>query len=204
MQLSRIYSHLAALTAAYVATGAVTNFVPHQSRTPFVLCLLTGLSMLVAAYSTLPPRKMIAVLVAATVLSMILISGWRRAFDPTAVLGTVPPLFEPLAFVVLGAINIAAGSLIALVFSAGRRGFRVRWLVFGVTGTGLLALCVMASRWIEGALSPQTFLRRVVMLEQSSDRDDWGRRQELGTALAILARGPRIAASTQRSGTETL
>src|SRR5207248_2163520 len=55
-------------------------------------------------------------------------------------------------------------------------------------GTVLSVSCVLASRWSEGAFSPLALLHRVVLLEQSSDRNDWGQRQELSTALAILGR----------------
>ncbi len=105
-----------------------------------------------------------------------------------AAVGPVPPSLEPVAFAVLGVMNIVAATIVAVVFSAGRRVFRFRWIVFGATGTVLLAFCVMASRWAEEANSRQVLLRRVVMLEQSSDRNDWGKRQELSTALAILGR----------------
>ena len=188
MQPRRICFLVAALSAAYVAAAAVTNLIPDESRALFSLCLITMLSMITAAFSKMQPRQMITAMVAATVLSMFVIYCWRRLFDPMAAVGPVPPSLEPLALVVLGVINIVAATITALVFSARRRVFRFRWIVFGATGTVLLALCVMAFRWAEEANSRQVILRRVVMLEQSSDRNDWGERQELSTALAILGR----------------
>ncbi len=188
MQSRRICFLVAALSAAYVAAGAVTNLIPAQSRALCSLCLITMLSMTISALSKMQPRKMITAMVAATVLSMFVIYGWRRLFDPMAVVGPVPPSLEPLAFVVLGVINVAAATVLALVFSATRRVLRFRWIVFGATGTVLFAFCVMASRWAEEANSRQVLLRRVVKLEQSSDRNDWGQRQALSTALAILGR----------------
>ena len=127
-------------------------------------------------------------MVAATVLSMFAIYIWRRLFDPMAAVGRVPSSLEPVALVVLGAINIAAATIVAVAFSAGRRMFRFRWIVFGATGTVLFAFCVMVSKRAEEANSPQTLLRRVVMLEQSSDQNDWDERQELSTALTMLGR----------------
>ncbi|MGO9919622.1 MAG: hypothetical protein ACLQIB_33625 [Isosphaeraceae bacterium] len=188
MQPRRICFLVAAQSAAYVAAAAVTNLIPDESRALFSLCLITMLSMITAAFSKMQPRQMITAMVAATVLSMFVIYCWRRLFDPMAAVGPVPPSLEPLALVVLGVINIVAATITALVFAARRRVFRFRWIVFGATGTVLLALCVMAFRWAEEANSRQVILRRVVMLEQSSDRNDWGKRQELSTALAILGR----------------
>jgi hypothetical protein len=188
MQPRRIGVLVAALGAAYVAAGAVMNLIPAESRAPALLCLITMLSMLASALSGMPPRRMITATVAATVLSTFVIYCWRRLFDPMAAVGPVPPSLEPLALAVLGVINIVAASLIALVFAASRRVSRFRWIVFAATGTVLFALCVMASLWAGATNSRQAFLRRVVMLEQSSDHNDWGERQELSTALAILGR----------------
>ncbi|MGP0065150.1 MAG: hypothetical protein ACLQGP_16320 [Isosphaeraceae bacterium] len=188
MQPRRICFLVAALSAAYVAAGAVTILIPDESRALFSLCLITMLSMIASAFSKMQPRKMITAMVAATVLSMFVFYCWRRLFNPMAAIGPVPPSLELLALVVLGVINIVAATMIALVFSASRRVFRFQWIVFGATGTVLLALCVMASRWTEGANSPQAFLQQVVMLEQSSDRNGWSERQELSAALAILGR----------------
>ncbi len=188
MQSGRICFLVATLSAAYVAAGAVTNLIPDESRALFSLCLITILSMIASTFAKMQPREMITAMVAATVLSMFVIYCWRRLFDPMAAVGPVPRSLEPLALVVLGVINIGAATIVALVFSANRRVFRFRWIVFGATGTVLFALCVTASRWGEEAISLQVFLRRIVMLEQSSDRVDWGNRQELSTALAILGR----------------
>jgi len=188
MQSRRICLLVAALSAAYVAAGAVTNLIPDESRALFSLCLITMLSMITSAFCRMQPRKMIPAMIAATVLSMFVIYFWRRLVDPMAAVGPVPPSLEPLALVVLGVINIVAATAVALVFSAGRRVFRFRWIVFGATGTVLFALCVVAFRWAEEVNSRQVLLRRVVMLEQSSDRNNWGERQELSTALAILGR----------------
>src|SRR5262249_4188366 len=52
----------------------------------------------------------------------------------------------------------------------------------------VFAFCLIAFRWARQAYSPRALLRRVVLLEQSSDRNDWGAHQELSTALAILGR----------------
>ncbi len=188
MQLRQIWFLVAALSAAYVAAGAVTNLMPALSRALVSLCLITMLSMIALAFSKMQPRNMITAMAAATVLSMFVIYCWRRLFDPMAAVGPVPPSLEPVALVVLGVINIVAATIIALVFAASCRVYRFRWIVFGATGTVLFAFCVMVSMWAEEANSRQVFLRRVVMLEQSSDRNDWGERQELSTALAILGR----------------
>jgi hypothetical protein len=179
---------VAALGAGYVAAGAVSNLVPAAPRALVSLCLITMLSMIVSAFSKTRPRKMIPTLVAATALSMCVIYGWRRLFDPVAAVGLILPSLEPVALAALGAVNIAAGTIVAVVFSAGRPVFRLRWILFGATGAVLVAFCVLASRWAEEANSRQGLLRRVVMLEQASDRNDWGERQELSTALAILGR----------------
>ena len=188
MQSRRICFLVAALSAAYVAAGAVTNLLPYQSRALFSLCLITMLSMIASAFSKMLPRKMITAVGAATVLSMFVIYGWRRLFDANAVVGPVPAFLEPLALVVLGVINIAAATTIVLVFSARRRVFRLRWIVFGATGSVLVAFCVMAAGRAWRGNSRQAFLHQVVMLEQSSDRNDWGDRQELSTLLAMLGR----------------
>ena len=188
MQLRRIGLPVAALVAAYVAAGAVTNLIPAGSRPLFALCLITLLSMITAAFSKMPPRRMIPTITAATALSMFVIHTWRRQIDPMAAVGPVPPHLEPLAFVGLGVINIVTAAMIALVFSPSRPLFRFRWVVLGVTGSLLFAVCGMAFRWAEQANSRQAFLRRVVVLEQSAHRDRWGERQELSTLLAILGR----------------
>jgi hypothetical protein len=188
MQLRQTCFLVAALGAAYVAAGAVSNLIPPESRALVLLCLITTLSMITSAFSRTRPRKLITAMVAATVLSLFVISCWRRLFDPMAAVGPVPPELGPVALVVLGVINIAAATLVAVVFSAGRRVFRFRWLVFGGTAMGLFAFCVIASRWAEEAYSPQALLRRVVVLEQSSDRTGWGERQELSTVLTFLGR----------------
>ncbi len=146
------------------------------------------LSMTVSALSRTRPRKTISTLVAATVLSMGVLHGWRRWFDPTAAVGPVPPPLEPVALAALGAVNIVAGTVIAVAFSPGRRAFRWRWVVFGATGAVLLAVCALGFSWAGAANPCQMLLRRVVTLEQSSERNDWGERQELSTALAMLGR----------------
>jgi hypothetical protein len=179
---------IATLGAGYVAAGAVSNLAPVEQRAPVCLCLMTMLSMAVSAFSRARPRRLVPIIVSATVSATCVIYGWRRAFDPVAAVGPVPRQLEPLALVVLGAINVAAAATIALVFSAGRRVSRWRWVVFGATGASLFAVCVSASRWVEETNSAQGLLRRVVMLEQSPDRNGWGERQELSTALAILGR----------------
>ncbi|MDR3639474.1 MAG: hypothetical protein P4L84_37080 [Isosphaeraceae bacterium] len=188
MQLRQISFLVATFSTAYVAAGATSNLLPAESRALVSLCLITMLSMVAAAFFKTQPRKMIPAVVAATVLAMFAISCWRRWFDPMAAVGPVPPSLEALALVVLGVINIAAFTIVAAVFSAERRVFRFRWVVFVVTGTMLVAFCVLVARRVEGVNSRQALLRRVVMLEQSSDRIGWGERQELSTALAVLGR----------------
>jgi hypothetical protein len=146
------------------------------------------LSMIIVVLSTVPPRAMISAVAAATVLSTFIIYWWRRLFDPTAALGPVPPFLELIAFVALSAINIVAAAAIALAFSKSSPVFRFRWIVFGATVTVLLSLCTFAFRSADEANSPQALLGRVVILEQSADRNGWGERQELSTALAFLGR----------------
>jgi hypothetical protein len=146
------------------------------------------LSMVVSAFSKTRPRKRIPTLVSATVLSMCVIFGWRRLFDPAAVVGLVPPSLEWIALSALGAVNIVAGTIVAVVFAAGRGVFRLRWVAFGATAAALWAFCALASRWADESNSRQALLRKVVTLERSPDRQDWGQRQELSTALAILGR----------------
>ena len=188
MQLRQIGFPVAAFSTAYVAAGAVSNLLPAESRALVSLCLITMLSMIASAFFKTQPREMIPAVVAATVLAMFVISCWRRWFDPTAAVGPVPPSLEAVALVVLSVINIAAAAIVAAVFSAGRRVFRFRWVVFGVMGTVLVAFCVLVARRIEGVNSRQALLRRVVVLEQSSNRIGWGDRQELSTTLAVLGR----------------
>src|SRR5262245_37720987 len=121
MQLRQFCFLVAALSAAYVAAGSVSNLLPAGSRALVSLCLITMLSMIASAFSKTQPRKMITAIVAATVLSMFVIYYWRRLFDPMAAVGPVPPSLEPFALVVLGVMNIVAATMIALVFSASRR-----------------------------------------------------------------------------------
>jgi hypothetical protein len=176
------------LIAAYVAAFAVTNLLPNESRAVFSLCLITTLSMIASVFSKSQPGKMIAAVVAATVLSMFAIYWWRRRFDPMAAVGTVPQSLEAIALAALGLINIVAATIIALLFSSSRGVFRLRWIVFGATATALLAFCLMATKWAEVAISPQAFLLEAVVLEQYSDRKGSSERQRLSTALAILGR----------------
>ncbi|SIN76325.1 hypothetical protein SAMN05444166_0705 [Singulisphaera sp. GP187] len=188
MQLRQIGFLVVAFTTAYIAAGAVSNLLPAESRALVLLCLITMFSMIGSAFSRSQPRKMITAVVAATVLAMFAINCWRRWFDPMAAVGPVPRSLEAVALVVLSVINIAAAALVAAVFSAGCRVFRFRWVVFGVTGTVLVAFCMWVARRVEGVNSRQALLRRVVMLEQSSGRIGWGERQELSTTLAVLGR----------------
>ena len=67
MQPRRICFLVAALGAAYVAAGAVTNLIAEESRADFALCLITMLSMIASAFSKMQPRKLITGMVAATV-----------------------------------------------------------------------------------------------------------------------------------------
>jgi hypothetical protein len=179
---------IGSLSAAYVAAGAVSNLLPVETRAAVSMCSTTMLSMIVSAYSKTRPGRMMTATIAATVLAMFVIYCWRRLFDPMAAVGPVPPSLVPVALAVLCVINIVAATIVAVVFSAGRQVFRIRWIVFGGMGTVLFASCVMVSSWAEGPVSPQALLRRVVMLEQTSDRNGWNERQELSTALAILGR----------------
>lgn len=188
MQPRQIGFLVTALSTAYVAAGAVANLLPYGSRPLFALCLITMLSMINAACSKMPPRRIMMTIVAATILSMFVIYGWRRLFNPMAVIGPVPPSLDPVALVVLGVINIVAAAVVAQVFSVSRSVTRFRWIVFGVTGSVLLTFCGMVSRWTEQVNSNQALLHLVTMLEQSSDRNGWGERQDLSTALAILGR----------------
>ena len=155
MQPRRICFLVAALSAAYVAAGAVTNLIPDEFASLFSLCLITMLSMIASAFSKMQPRKTITAMVRQLCCLCSYSTVAHRLFNPMAAIGPVPPSLEPLALVVLGVINIVAATMIALVFSASRRVFRFRWIVFGVTGTVLFALCVMASRWAEEANSPR-------------------------------------------------
>src|SRR5262249_52679019 len=59
MQPRRIYSVVAALGAAHVAAGVVSNLLPRESRALFLLCLITLLSMIASAFSNQQPRRMI-------------------------------------------------------------------------------------------------------------------------------------------------
>lgn len=188
MPLRQVGFPVAAFSTAYVAAGAVSNLFPAGSRALVSLCLITMLSMVASAYFKTQPRRMIPAVVAATALATFAIGCWRRWFDPMAAVGPVPPSLEAVALVGLGVINIAAAAIVAAVFSAGGRVFRFRWVVFGVTVTVLVAFCVSVARRVEGVDSRQALLRRVVMLERSSDRIGWGERQELSTTLAVLGR----------------
>lgn len=188
MPLRQIGFPVAALGTAYVAAGAVSNLLPAGSRALVSLCLITMVSMIASGYLKTQPRRLISAVVAATALAVFAIGCWRRWLNPMAAVGPVPPSLEAVALAVLGVINIAAAAIVAAVFSAGGRVFRFRWVVFGVTGTVLVAFCVSVARRVEGVNSRQALLRRVVMLEQSPDRIGWGERQELSTTLAFLGR----------------
>ncbi len=187
-----------ALGAGYVAAGAASHLGPAGPRALVCLCLITMLSMTVSAFSGTRPRELIPILVAATVLSLGVIHGWRRWFDPAAAVGPVPPSLEPVALAALGAVNVAAGIIVVVAFAPGRRMFRWRWVVFGATGVVLLAVCGLASRWADAANSPQMLLRRAIMLEQSSDRNDWVRHlKEAMSSVACLACGGSSRTTSQ-------
>jgi len=188
MQLGRIGFLVAALSMAYVAAGGVSNLLPAEWRALVSLCLITMLSMIASAFFKAPPRKRVAAVLTATALAMFVIGCWRRWFDPMAAVGPLPPSLETVALLVLGTVNLAAAVIVAAVFSEGRRVFRFRWAVFGVTATVLVAFCVLLAMRVEGVNSRQSLLQRVVLLEQSSDRIGWGERQELSTMLAVLGR----------------
>ncbi len=188
MRRGRIGLLAAALGTAYVLAGAASNLTPPGSRALVSLCLITMSSMALAASVKTRPRTMIAAVAAATLLALVAIRCWRRWFDPMAAVGPVPPSLEAAALVVLGVINIAATALVAAVSSAGRRASRFRWAVFAATGAVLVAFCAFVAGRTAAVNSRQALLRRVVALEQSSDRLDWSERQELSTALAVLGR----------------
>src|SRR5262249_3147853 len=124
MQSRQTGSLVVALGGAYLAAGAVSNLIAPASPALRLLCLGTALSMIASAFSRTQPRTLITAMVAATVLSMFVISCWRRLFDPTAAVGPVPPSLEPAALAALGAVNVVAGTIVAVAFSAGRRVFR--------------------------------------------------------------------------------
>lgn len=188
MQLRRVGFLVVALSTGYVAAGGVSNLLPAERRVLVALYLITVLSMIASAFFKAALREKIAAVVAATALAMFGFSCWRRRFDPLAAVGPVPPSLEAIALVGLGTINVAAAVMIAAVFSAGRRMFRFRWVVFGVTTTGLVAFCLGLAMRVEGMNSRQALLQRVVLLEQAADRIRWGERQELSTMLAVLGR----------------
>jgi hypothetical protein len=188
MPLKQIAFPVAAFSAAYVAAGAVSNLFPAGLRALVSLCLISMLSMTASGYFKTQPRRMIPMVVAATAVAMFTIGCWRRRFDPMAAVGPIPPSLEMPALVVLGVINITAAAVVATVFSAGGRVFRFRWVVFGVMVTALVTLCMSVARRVEERNSRQGLLQRVVTLEQSSDRINWGERQELSAMLAILGR----------------
>lgn len=188
MRTSRISVPVAALGAAHLAAGAVTNLLPGEVRAVLSLGLMTTLSMVVSAFSKRPPRQTVTAVAAATALSLSAVYAWRRLFDPRAVLGPVPPPLEAPALLALGGIGVVASAVVARAFSPRHRTFRVRWVVFGVTEAALVALCVTIATRAAEANSPGALLRRVVSLEQSSDETAWGERQELSTALAALGR----------------
>ncbi len=188
MQLRRMCFLAAALSATYVAAVATVNLLPAESRAIASLCAITMTSMIAAVFSRPRPRKMITAVFAATVLATSVIYAWRRLFDHLAAVGPVPPSLEPVALGVLGVTNVLAAAIVVLVFAGGRRVFRFCWVVFCAIATTMLAFCVIASRRADEANSAHALLRRVVTLEQSSDRNGWRERQELSTALAILGR----------------
>src|SRR3954468_8543426 len=99
MQLRQIGFPVTAFSAAYVAAGAVSNLLPAESRALVSLGLITMLSMVASAFFKTQPRQMISAVVAATLLAMVVISCWRRWFDPMAAVGPVPPSLEAVAFV---------------------------------------------------------------------------------------------------------
>lgn len=189
-QSRRIAFLTAVLGASLLAAGAASNLAPAGSR-PFVaLGLMTASSMIGAASVRAPLLPKIAAIVAATSAAMMAVYGWRR-FDPTAVVGPVPSSLEPAALGVLGVVAMTAGGLVAAAF-AESRAYRFRWIAFGATAVGLFAFCSLLVGRAGEANSPRGLMRRVVLLEQAADRDNWAERQELSTALAILGR-PREA-----------
>ena len=111
MQPRRIGFPVAALSTAYVAAGAVANLSPNESRALFSLCLITMLSMIASAFFKMQPRKMITAIGcgdgAVDVRDLLLAPAARSDGG----VGPVPPSLEPLAFVVLGVINIVAAAI---------------------------------------------------------------------------------------------
>ncbi len=188
MQLRRVGFLVAALSTAYVAAAGVSNLLPAERRA-LVAALLDHdalddrLGVLQGGSTredcgggggngTGDVRDR---LLAPAVRSV----GGRRPG---------PHSLEAVALVGLGTINLVAAVLVAAVFSAGPQVFRFRWVVFGVTTTGLVTFCLGLAMRVEGMNSRQALLQRVVLLEQSSDRIGWGERQELSTMLAVLGR----------------
>ncbi len=186
MPLRRVSIAIAALWASYIAAAALSNLLPHQARAFGSLALIALFSMIAAAFIRMPSLKMIASVFASTVLALIVIWCWRRLGDPTAALGPIPSSLELLAFAVLGVITVGSAAITSLVFPSTGRAHRVRWIVFGAMSASLITVCALASRWTDRASSPAALMQRVVMLEQSANLTNWGERQELSTALAIL------------------
>ncbi|MEK6261855.1 MAG: hypothetical protein AABP62_24925 [Planctomycetota bacterium] len=179
---------VATLSAAHITAAAVSNIMSAELRPLVLLCLITILSMIAAAFFKMQLRNMMAALVAATVLSLLLILCWRRLLNPRAAIGPVPRSLEPVAMVVLGAVSVAMATIVAVAFSAGTAVFRYRWIVFGAAGTVLFAFSVMMFMRAQKANSSQGLLQTVMRLEQESDRISWGERQALSTALSNLGR----------------
>src|SRR5262249_7376464 len=148
---------VAALSAGYLAAGAISNLGLAEPRPLVLLGLMTALSMIVSARSRM--RMMIPSLVAATILAMATVYSWRHWVDPSAAIGPAPPPLEFAALAAIGALNIVAGVVVAVVFSARSSVFRWRWLVFAASGAALFAFCVLASRWAEDGNSAYGLLQ---------------------------------------------
>ncbi|WP_165073738.1 hypothetical protein [Paludisphaera rhizosphaerae] len=190
-QSKRITVSTAVLGASLLVAAIASNFAPAGSRAFVALGLMTASSMVGAAFVRAPLLPKIAAIVAATSAAMTAVYGWRR-LDPTAVVGPVPSSLEPAALGALGVVVMTAGGVVAAAFAESSRAYRFRWIAFGATAAGLLAFCSLLVSRAGEANSPRGLMRRIVLLEQAADRNDWAERQELSTSLAILGR-PREA-----------
>lgn len=180
------------LLCLQLAAAALAAMFPADVRPLTALVLMTTFSMAAAAGVKSSASRMLRSMSTATACSILVIFAWRSCLNPIAIVGAVPSSLESPVLLVLALFIWTTSAIVALTFRVESRAYRFRWGVFGTLMLLVSGLSVIAWHSAPTGLSPDELLRHVVELEKSSETDNWGERQQLSTALAMLGR-PREA-----------
>ena len=174
MQSRRICFLVAALGAAYVAAGAVSNLIPAESRALVSLCLITMLSMIASAFcqdaAAQDDYGNGCGNGAGNVRDLLLAPAVRS--DGSSRAG--PPISGTACVSRTRCHKHRGGRHCRFGFFSGKPGVSISVDCVWCDGNGVVRLLRAGRPAGREANSRQALLRRVVMLEQSSDRNRLG------------------------------